>query len=141
MQYLRNHMRSNTTFSYLALCYRLIAPNSYHTEKRYADVFEAHIGALYREAKKTGRQGEVEALVAAMFGADVWPVLRERRGRLNARTMRGTGRVGAAGTASAASAATAGKGHTKPSGRASGEETDEPVFHHSRREVIELTGL
>jgi hypothetical protein len=126
-------MRSNTTFSYLALCYRLIAPNSYHTQKRYADVFEAHIGALYREAKKTGTQGEVEALVAAMFGADVWPVLRDPRGLPNERTKRGTGREGRAGRA---------EGRTIPSGLAGSDETDEPVFlHHSRREVIDLTGL
>ncbi|GFZ48814.1 hypothetical protein JCM24511_06563 [Saitozyma sp. JCM 24511] len=72
-------MRTNNVLSYLALCHQLADPAKAHHHNRYAHIFQGHIGSLYREAKEAGTEAEVDALVAAMYGVEVWPVLQGER--------------------------------------------------------------
>lgn len=69
-------MRTNNVLSYLALCHQLADPAKAHHHNRYAHIFQAHIGSLYREAKHTGTEAEVDALVGVIYAVEVWPALQ-----------------------------------------------------------------
>jgi hypothetical protein len=61
-------MRTNNVLSYPALYYQLEHPEKAHRHNHYAHIFLAHIGSLFREAKQTGTQSEVDALMRAIYG-------------------------------------------------------------------------
>lgn len=61
--------------SYLGLAYKLAEGDATISQKAAADRFEAHIGALYRQAKQEGRRKEVDEFMSKLFSAKVWPLL------------------------------------------------------------------
>ncbi|KAK4684888.1 hypothetical protein P7C73_g5272, partial [Tremellales sp. Uapishka_1] len=70
----------NNTFSYLALAYRLHLRMSISfglSQKRYADAFEAYIGALHRQAHTAKQQATLKEWFAEFFSPSVWPGLEQ----------------------------------------------------------------
>jgi len=73
----------NRTFSYLTLSYRLpdllgYSPFADHNQKRYADYFEAYIGAAWVSASMTkdvDHVREIENYLSQLFKPRIWPAL------------------------------------------------------------------
>lgn len=75
-------MTNNRTFSYLTASYRILdhfGPNhAPYGQKRYADYFEAYIGAAWISAKETGDPDHIrdlESYLSKLFKPNVWPAL------------------------------------------------------------------
>jgi hypothetical protein len=82
-QSIRGGLTTNRTFSYLTLSYRLPdllghAPFADHNQKRYADYFEAYIGAAWVSASMTKdveHVREIENYLSQLFKPRIWPAL------------------------------------------------------------------
>jgi dsRNA-specific ribonuclease len=74
---MREAILSNNTFSYLAISYHLVpsTPGAVPGQKIAADIFEAYIGACYRQARKEGKKAEMEDWLKRLFDPAVWPDL------------------------------------------------------------------
>jgi hypothetical protein len=76
-------LTTNRTFSYLTLSYRLpdllgYSPFADHNQKRYADYFEAYIGAAWVSASMTKdveHVREIENYLSQLFKPRIWPAL------------------------------------------------------------------
>ncbi|KAK4684890.1 hypothetical protein P7C73_g5274, partial [Tremellales sp. Uapishka_1] len=74
---LRSELLTNNTLAYLCLSYRIhhhVARTSMK-QKRFGDLFEAYIGALYRDYKARDAQGDLELWLQTLFSTAVWPDL------------------------------------------------------------------
>lgn len=81
-QAIRSGLTNNRTFSYLTASYRILdhfAPtHASHGQKRYADFFEAYIGAAWISAKETREPDhirDIESYLSKLFKPSVWPAL------------------------------------------------------------------
>jgi len=82
-QSIRGGLTTNRTFSYLTLSYRLPdllghSPFSDHNQKRYADYFEAYVGAAWVSAtitKDVEHVREIENYLSQLFKPRIWPAL------------------------------------------------------------------
>lgn len=81
-QAIRSGLTNNRTFSYLTASYRIVdhfAPtHAPFGQKRYADYFEAYIGAAWISAKETGDPvhiRDLESYLSKLFKPNVWPAL------------------------------------------------------------------
>lgn len=76
-------MTTNRTFSYLTLSYRLPdllghSPFADRNQKRYADYFEAYVGAAWESARATKdleHVREIEDFLSQLFKPRIWPAL------------------------------------------------------------------
>jgi len=82
-QSIRGGLTTNRTFSYLTLSYRLpdllgYSPFADRDQKRYADYFEAYIGAAWVSAtitKDVEHVREIENYLSQLFKPRIWPAL------------------------------------------------------------------
>lgn len=82
-QSIRGGLTTNRTFSYLTLSYRLPdllghSPFADHNQKRYADYFEAYVGAAWVSAtitKDVEHVREIENYLSQVFKPRIWPAL------------------------------------------------------------------
>lgn len=82
MQAIRSGLTNNRTFSYLTSSYRIIAgfcpAHSGGNQKRYADFFEAYIGAAWISASETRDPEHITAIeeyLSKLFKPEIWPAL------------------------------------------------------------------
>lgn len=76
-------MTTNRTFSYLTLSYRIPdllghSPFADRNQKRYADYFEAYVGAAWESARATKdleHVREIEDFLSQLFKPRIWPAL------------------------------------------------------------------
>jgi hypothetical protein len=81
LQSIRGGLTTNRTFSYLTLSYRineLLGQSRFTNQKRYADYFEAYIGAAWVSASTTKdieHVQEIENFLSQLFKPRIWPAL------------------------------------------------------------------
>ena len=80
-QSIRGGLTTNRTFSYLTLSYRihnLLDKSQFPNQKRYADYFEAYVGAAWiyaSETKDLDHVREIENFLSQLFKPRIWPAL------------------------------------------------------------------
>ena len=80
-QSIRGGLTTNRTFSYLTLSYRihnLLDKTQFPNQKRYADYFEAYVGAAWISASETkdlDHVREIENFLSQLFKPRIWPAL------------------------------------------------------------------